>query len=91
MNHFDTLHEHIDQWLTGVLPLAVLKTQLRQAVNDHAAALAQRASAYESVLEQLLIRIEGAASFTEESCSFSQADFAGSLHEWLAKLEARLK
>ena len=91
MTDFDALHDHIDQWLIGVLPLPALKTQLQHAVNDNATALAQRASAYETVLEQLLIRIEGAASFTEESCSFSQADFAGSLHEWLAKLEARLK
>jgi hypothetical protein len=38
-----------------------------------------------------MIRIEGAASFTEESCSFSQGDLAGSLHDWLGKLESRLK
>jgi hypothetical protein len=88
---FDALHDHVDQWLTGVLPFVVLKTQLVTAVADNAEALGARVVAYHDVLGQLLIRIEGAASFTEESCSFSQGDFAGSLHDWLGKLEARLK
>jgi hypothetical protein len=91
MTDFDVLHDHVDQWLTGVLPFAVLKTQLENAVTDHAHALGARVAAYQGVLSQLVIRIEGAASFTEESCSFSQGDFAGSLHDWLGKLESRLK
>jgi hypothetical protein len=88
---FDKLHDYVDQWLIGVLPLPVLKTQLDAAVADNAAALAARSSTYQNVLEQVMIRIEGAASFSEESCSFSQSDFAASLHDWLGKLEARLK
>jgi hypothetical protein len=91
MTDFDKLHDYIDQWLIGVLPLPTLKTQLEAAIDDNADALAARVSAYQGVLTQLIIRIEGAASFTEESCSFSQGDFAGSLHDWLGKLEARLK
>jgi hypothetical protein len=91
MTDFDALHDQVDQWLTGVLPFAVLKTELENAVTHNADALATRVAAYQAVLGQLLIRIEGAANFTEESCSFSQGDFAGSLHDWLGKLEARLK
>ncbi len=87
---FDKLHEYVNQWLIGVLPLPVLKAQLEAAVDDNAAQLTARASSYHSVLAQIIIRIEGAASFTEESCSFSQGDLAGSLHDWLGKLEARL-
>jgi hypothetical protein len=90
MTDFDKLHDYIDQWLIGVLPLPTLKTQLEAAIDDNAFALAARFAAYHDVLTQLMIRIEGAASFTEESCSFSQGDFAGSLHDWLGKLEARL-
>ncbi len=90
MTDFDKLHDAVDQWLIGLLPLAVLKTQLNDAVQINADALAARTSAYLGVLDQLMMRIDGAASFTEESCSFSQGDFAGSLHDWLAKLESRL-
>ncbi len=88
---FDVLHDLVDQWLTGVLPFPALLTQLEAAVTDNTDALATRVAAYQDVLAQLVIRIEGAASFTEESCSFSQGDFAGSLHDWLGKLESRLK
>ena len=91
MTDFDKLHDYVDQWLIGVLPFAALKTMLEAAVSDNAAALATRVAAYQDVLAQLVIRVEGAASFTEESCSFSQGDFAGSLHDWLGKLESRLK
>lgn len=91
MTDFDTLHDRVDQWLTGVLPLAILRTELDAVIVQHADALGARVSAYQGVLDQLMIRIEGAASFTEESCSFSQGDFAGSLHDWLGKLESRLK
>lgn len=90
MTDFDTLHDRIDQWLTGVLPLAALNKELTGVIDHHAAALGERVAAYHGVLQQLMTRIEGAASFTEESCSFSQGDFAGSLHDWLRKLEARL-
>jgi hypothetical protein len=88
---FDMLHDLVDQWLTGVLPFPTLQSQLEAVVTHNADALAARVSAYQDVLAQLVIRIQGAASFTEESCSFSQADFAGSLHDWLGKLESRLK
>jgi hypothetical protein len=88
---FDKLHDYIDQWQIGVLPLPTLKAQLEAAIDDNAFALAARFAAYHDVLAQLIIRIEGAASFTEESCSFSQGDFAASLHDWLGKLEAWLK
>ena len=90
MTDFDALHDLVDQWLTGVLPFPTLQTQLETAVIDNAVQLATRVTAYQDVLSQLVIRIEGAANFTEESCSFSQGDFAGSLHDWLGKLESRL-
>lgn len=87
---FETLHSTIDQWQSGVVPLASLRAHLAQAVDENAAALGARSASYHDVLSQVLARMESAASFSEESCSFSQADFASSLHEWLRKMEARL-
>jgi hypothetical protein len=40
------------------------------------------------VLERLLNQLESAALFTEESCSFSQADMVGALVDWLSKAMA---
>lgn len=87
---FEDLHSTVDQWHTGVVPLASMQAHLAAAVDQNSMALGARAAAYHDVLTQLMTRIESAASFTEESCSFSQTDFAVSLHDWLRKLEARL-
>jgi hypothetical protein len=87
---FESLHGAVDQWHTGVVPLVSLQAHLAQAVDQNAAALGARSAAYHDVLSQLMARIESSASFSEESCSFSQSDFAVSLHDWLRKLEARL-
>lgn len=42
------------------------------------------------VLESLLTRYESAASFGEESCSFSVGDLRAQLTVWLDKADARL-
>jgi hypothetical protein len=91
MTDFEDLHQHIDQWQTGVVPLPALHAALSHVLDAHAELLGERVVAYRAVLSQLHMRIEAATSFNEESCSFSQADFAGSLHEWLVKLQARLQ
>lgn len=43
------------------------------------------------VLEALLARLESAAMFGEESCSFSAADLRGELQVWLTKAERALE
>lgn len=45
---------------------------------------------YGQVLEALLSRMESAAMFGEESCSFSAADLRGELSVWLTKAERAL-
>jgi hypothetical protein len=45
---------------------------------------------YGEVLEQLLNRLESSALFTEESCSFSQADLLDSAQLWLDKAHLEL-
>jgi hypothetical protein len=57
----------------------------RDAAHAHEPALPQR---YLDVLERLLNQLESAALFSEESCSFSQADMAGALGDWLARAMA---
>ena len=46
---------------------------------------------YGQVLEALLSRLESAALFGEESCSFSAADLRGELTVWLTKAERALE
>lgn len=46
---------------------------------------------YGQVLESLLSRMESAAMFGEESCSFSAADLRGELTVWLAKAARALE
>jgi hypothetical protein len=45
---------------------------------------------YATVMEDLLGRLEAGSLFTEESCSFSQADLLSSLATWLAKARQTL-
>lgn len=71
--------------LSGALPVPALSRQWREAAREHQPALPQR---YHEVLERILTQLESSALFTEESCSFSQADMLGALGDWLAKARA---
>jgi len=45
---------------------------------------------FAEVMENLLSRLESGSLFTEESCSFSQADLIAQLSLWLDKADTRL-
>lgn len=45
---------------------------------------------FANVLQQLLDRLESAALFSEESCSFSQKDLLDSLQQWLDHAQRQL-
>ncbi|WP_395058690.1 hypothetical protein [Polaromonas sp.] len=45
---------------------------------------------FATVLQQLLDRLESAALFSEESCSFSQKELLDSLQQWLEHAQLRL-
>jgi hypothetical protein len=45
---------------------------------------------YTTVLQELSNRLESSALFSEESCSFSQADLLASVQLWLDKAEQKL-
>lgn len=72
----------LDAFTQGRLSIADLANQWRDAARHHQPALPQR---YQDVLERVLSQLESAALFTEESCSYSQADMVGALREWLGK------
>ena len=46
---------------------------------------------FAEVMENLLSRMEASSMFTEESCSFSQADLISQLKIWLDKAATRLE
>jgi hypothetical protein len=48
-------------------------------------------AAFETVLVNLLDRLESSALFAEESCSFSQTDLWNSLELWASKAQLRLQ
>jgi hypothetical protein len=79
------LHATLDAYLNGQLGTGDLARLWRDAAQAHDPALPDR---YIDVLERLLNQLESAALFTEESCSFSQADMVGALSDWLARAQA---
>lgn len=80
------LEDAVLRWQDGSISASVLNEQARgsQALLH---ALPER---YAPVLLQLLDRLESSALFTEESCSFSQADLHQHLQQWLLKAHAQL-
>ena len=61
-----------------------------QAWRAEASVLQALPEKYTSVFNNLLLRVESSALFTEESCSFSAKDLADSLSVWLDKATATL-
>lgn len=52
--------------------------------------LAQLPAKFGTVLQHLLDRLESAALFSEESCSFSQKDLLDNLQQWLDHAQGQL-
>jgi hypothetical protein len=46
--------------------------------------------AFATVLDDIVIRLESGALFSEESCSFSQSDLVHELQIWLEKAQQKL-
>lgn len=84
-DHLNALAETLDDFAQGALSINDLARNWRDGAYAHQPALPQR---YLDVMERLLNQLESAALFTEESCSFSQADMAGALGDWLSRARA---
>ena len=71
----------------GNLPVG----ELAQVLRGETALLAQLPPRYAQALEEILLRLESAALFSEESCSFSQRDLVEALDDWLARAQQQLQ
>ena len=79
------LPQTLSAFSAGQMSLHDLVRTWREVAHGHQPALPPR---YTEVLERVLSQLESAALFTEESCSFSQADMVGALGDWLTKARA---
>lgn len=84
-NQLSTLPATLNDFLQGHLSVQDLARTWRDAAQEHEPALPER---YLDVLERVLNQLESAALFTEESCSFSQADMVAALADWLTRARA---
>ncbi len=66
-------------------------SEFSDGVRQHSALLAALPPRYAEVLLQLLDRLESAALFSEESCSFSQKELFDSLQLWFDKAGGQLQ
>jgi len=65
--------------------------QLARALRAETALLAALPQRYAQALEEILLRLESAALFSEESCSFSQRDLIDALDAWLMRARQQLE
>lgn len=80
----DDLGATLAAWRSGRLDATTLASRWRAAA-AHWPGLPPR---YAAVLDKLLAPLEASAMFSEESCSFSPADLAETLAQWLAHADA---
>lgn len=84
-----------EQWSQLSEALAALRaggaaSSFARLARDSQALRSALPARYDEVLQGLVDRLESAALFTEESCSFSQKDLIDSLQLWLDKAHAQL-
>jgi len=84
---FERLRSALADHRAGELPA----DELAQALRGEAALLARLPPRYTEALEEILVRLESAALFSEESCSFSQRDLIEALEAWLTKAQQQLQ
>jgi hypothetical protein len=80
------LRASLAQWQQGSLGSHALVAAWRLQAD----VLSQLPPKYKTVFDNLLLRVESSALFTEESCSFSAQDLAASLSMWLDKAQTQL-
>ena len=84
-DRLSALTDTLEDFAQGAMSISDLARNWRDAAYTHEPALPQR---YVDVLERLLNQLESAALFTEESCSFSQANMVSALGDWLQRARA---
>jgi hypothetical protein len=81
------LRESLGAWQSGECNSRTFVSDWR----EQSALLHSLPDKYATVFNNLLLRVESSALFTEESCSFSAKELADSLAVWLAKATAQLE
>jgi hypothetical protein len=84
---FERLRSALAEHRAGELPA----DELAQALRGETALLARLPPRYAAALEDVLVRLESAALFSEESCSFSQRDLVEALEAWLTQAQQQLQ
>ena len=84
-DRLSALTDTLEDFAQGAMSISDLARNWRDAAYTHEPALPER---YVDVLERLLNQLESSALFTEESCSFSQADMVAALADWLGRAQA---
>lgn len=87
LNALHALRNDLARLRQGAVSVQVFSDEARAG---SAAVLAALPARYGDVLLGLLDRLESAALFSEESCSFSQKDLLDSLQMWVDKAGAAL-
>ena len=80
------LKSGLQQLRSGTLTVAAF-SHLARVQGELLAALPPQ---FDQVLQHLLDRLESAALFSEESCSFSQTELLDSLQQWLDHAQGQL-
>lgn len=85
-DQLNTLRATLQQFDAGEISASEISNQARGL----SVLLTALPPQFETVLLQLLDRLESSALFSEESCSFSQKDLQASLHLWIEKAQTKL-
>ncbi|HEX4325675.1 MAG TPA: hypothetical protein VH105_02595 [Burkholderiales bacterium] len=84
---FNRLRSAVAEHRGGDLPA----DELAQTLRGETALLARLPPRYAEALEEILVRLESAALFSEESCSFSQRDLVEALEDWLTRAQQQMQ
>ena len=57
----------------------------------HGVADANLPAKWREVLDGLLMRLESARLFSQDSCSFSRSELLATMREWLARVQAQVQ
>jgi hypothetical protein len=87
LDELHALQRTLDRLRQGQARVAELAAQAQDG-RQLLAALPER---FDTVLQELLNRLESSALFSEESCSFSQGELLESLQLWLDKAGRQLR
>jgi hypothetical protein len=83
----EKLGRSLDDFEAGRIDMdALIATWRRHGVED-----ASLPAKWREVLDGLLMRLESARLFSQDSCSFSRSELLATMREWLARAQAQVQ